>query len=383
MLLDGTHTQMEFTSNKTGDLYKVFTQFFQFMSNKNKSTQKQKQNKQKPVVKRIIRKARNVVGQDNYGKQMQSVLNVGLSKTLQMYPSTLAFGKIYGDPFLKENARLPVLPILPTKMLRTVASGNGIFNSSGVFYITTSPGLTVTSNFNSVWYSNNSASPPFIDRNTETHPIGVATMKSPYTMSDFEYGSENGLSFRLVSLGIRVKYTGTVLNASGTVFMAQTNPRVSMDGYTTDDIKKMQGFKEYPFRSGKWHPLIRHLTQENDKDFIQQTANSFVYSENNTASLEGQNYLSLIAIGTPASTVEWEVVAHFEICGPLLEDRAVGHVDSKGTETIVNSFAKKRDKDSTTPDHTMDDNKFTKFINTVVSGAEKLLPLLPNVLAML
>lgn len=356
----------------------------------NQQTMSNKPNQQKEKKKLKVQKKQRSKGisnvsfrKDTYGNQLSSVVSKGLGGTLRMYPSTLKFGQVYGDPFTKEEAKLPVLPILPTKMLRTVSSGNGTISSAGYFMITVRPVTSAINDFPSVFFSNQAASPPFIS--TTNANIGTANAKSPYKLADFTYGAEAALSLRIVSMGIRVKYTGTELNAAGTCYMAQTLPKVSMDNYTPDDIQKMQGYKEYPFRNGKWHPLIRHITQENDKDFLQFDATKvlWVTCENDIPTLENTNYLGMICQATPGQSVSWEVVTHFEVSGANLEQREIGHVDNEGTERIINGFAKKRDKDNSTPDHTMGDSGFTKLIGTIVSGAEKLLPLIPSILTAL
>jgi hypothetical protein len=352
------------------------------MSNKSQSNKQAKQSKKNNKNQKSRQSAPS---NDNYGVQLTNVVKHGLGATLRMYPSTLNFGRVYGDPFSKEGARLPVMPILPTKMLRTVASGNGMFNSSGVFFLTAIPVNCATSDQYSVYFGNQASSPPFITTDDVTYTIGKALSKSPFTRSQFPISTENGLALRLVSFGLRVKYTGTVFNASGTCFSAQTAPKVAMTDYGVDDIKKMQGYKENAFRSGSWHCLTRHMTEEADKSFIAYNSSLGYWQiiDNFTYSREGLNYLGMVCTGTAGSPVEWEVVGHYEIIGPNLEAVKVAHVDTAGTEQIVNAFQKKRDKDSTTPDHTVGDSGFKKFINTIVSGAEKLLPLLPSVLALL
>lgn len=314
-----------------------------------------------PSLGKIAKKKKKVVVQNatsgNYGQQMKSVVQKGLGATLRMYPTTANFGYVYMDPFTITQARLPVLPIYATKLVRSVAGGNGIINSTGIGFVGVRPGQTLANDFPAVYYSNDPSSPPFFTDNAQTYNIGTASVnKQPFTIASLAAGLENSVAGRIVALGIRVRYTGTELNKAGTWYSGQNNPKISLDAFGIDDVKKIQGYKEGSFGQRSWVALTRHITTNVDKEFMQVQDNVFKTVDSQTFTKEENMYMGIIMQGTPGQSYEWEVVSHIEYIGINLDSQAVTNLDTAGSEMIISEATKRRHKDNTTKDHLVSGN---------------------------
>ena len=299
-----------------------------------KNQNKSKQNVRKQGAQKRAKTNPGVVKNNgnlgNYGSQMKSVVKNGLGATLRMYASTVHFGEVYTFPWSKVGARLPLLPIYPTKLVRSVLSGNGILNNTGIGFITCTPGEMATNNVPAVFWSNNASSPPFVHNDHTTYTIGYASAsKTPYGYADYFWGQPNSQSMRMVALGIRVRYTGTTLNSAGEVYNAQTNPRVTMNTYGIDDFRKQQSWKTKSFAERDWFGITRMITSKLDCEFLQRDSVSglWVTADGKLSTNESVNYMGLIMQGTPGVPFEFEVVAHFEVIGPNLESQALTTLD--------------------------------------------------------
>ena len=186
---------------------------------------------------------------------------------------------------------------------------------------------------------------------------------------------------RIVALGLRVRYTGTTLNSAGEVFSAQTNPRITMNGYGIDDFKKQQSWKTKSFAVRDWFGVTRMITSKLDSEFLclSPGGGSWVTADGGLSTNETVNYLSIIMQGTPGVPFEFEAVCHFEVIGPNLDTQALTNLDTTGTEAVISSLHRERAKDNNTPDHMMSKSGSQKVggvLNLLKEGAKRLIPVI-------
>lgn len=358
--------------------------------NQQVNKQKQKQQKQRgnnvPVTKkkniRILNAQPNI---GTYGSQINNVLKQGLGATLRSIPSALDFARVYADPFSTRGARLPILPIYSTKLLRTRSTGTGILNTNGFGWVSCVPYAAAGSDLISVYYSNAAGSPPQIEG---SGTIGTASSNSSYTSSSYSGPTnENGLGVRCVAFGVRVRFTGTDLNASGVGSCAQLNPRQSMNGYGQTDISKQQGYKEWSFASRRWFSCCRQITNAIDNSYYYYGSGGWEPLDFGvTSSDENSNYMSIFLTGVGGQSFEWEVVGHYEVIGPNLDTQDVTELDSSGSEAVITHFAQLRHKDNTTQDHMVPSMggssspmSWSKTIGSIANKVSPLLNLIPGV----
>jgi hypothetical protein len=97
-------------------------------NNNNKNNNQR--NKNKPLPKRNAQRPMNqIVKTNDIGDQLSSVVKNGYGKTLSMYPSCVDFARVYADPFSTIGARIPELPLLPSKLVRFSYSGTSVISN--------------------------------------------------------------------------------------------------------------------------------------------------------------------------------------------------------------------------------------------------------------
>jgi hypothetical protein len=372
-----------------------YTKIMEKSKNKNNKNNKnnKKQNKNtRNNLRRSLAPSRTTSDmQDaNFSNQVSSILTKGYGKTLSLTPSVANFAKVYSDPFSVESARLPAFPLVPSQLTRTFCSGTGRCNNNGYGYIAATPIHGVVNDEIVATYSSGPAAPDAVT--FVGIDIANANTNSEFTANQFESAAQNSAkAARIVSFGIRVRYTGTTLNAAGQVYMLQMTPRspnASVENFTVDAIKRYPGYKEYSFTQNTWRSVCRQM----------QTSEDFFYQDQNTDLEAGWTYLSFgdapvlsldsksnilayISSGVAGTPFEWEIVGHYEVIGPNLNRKAISHSNTAGTEQVVNAFAQQRHKDSTTPDHAV--GKEHGWLEILKKGAEQAIPMIPKLLGLL
>lgn len=297
------------------------------------------------------------------------------------------FAKIYSDPFNRTLGNLPAMPAYPSQPIRVIASGFGSTNAAGNGWITITPAQMATNNIASIFYSIPTSLDPIA-----TGPLGTATSNSPYVSGDYTLGTVFGKAMRIVALGLRVRYTGTMFNASGLCTCVQLAPSSyanNANGKIATDLRHFPGYKEYTFADNKWHAITRHIISTDDYMYQQYdpTLGRFDYlATEGTGSGTPDSYASMaIYLSTTLSAgpqpFEWEISAHYEIIGPNLPEAELHESNHRDIERITAAYGKERNKDNTTPDHSVGKPE-TSWISVLKKGAETVLPLIPEIISM-
>lgn len=323
------------------------------------------------------RKKLNIVT-GNYGSQMISAMTKGYGATLAMYPSTLDFARVYSNPFEMTPARMPVLPVYATKMVRNFVAGRGVTNGTGIGFVTIHPAHLLVYDLPCVFYSNGPASPPFITNDIVTYSDVSQNfaVKTPYKVSDLQVNSLTPLAARIVAVGIRLRYQGTNLQKAGRIYTMQTNPKVSLNDYDIGALTAQNSWKEYSYADDKWKGMIRMITARSDTEFlrINEAASGWVFMDQvGSSSSENVNYMGVIVQGTPNTAFEWQIVCHAEYAGTKMDNTGITKIDTAGSDHIISSFHRERFKDNTTPDHAIASDGSTnksKFLS-ILKGAAK------------
>lgn len=325
----------------------------------------------------VVKKSQPMKPSLDYGHQLGSILNEGYGKTLSMYPGTLSYAKVYSDPFVIDSARIPVFPIVSSSLERYYASGKGQTNANGNGWISVYPPNLATNDLQAVYYSDSASGDPM--NNTFQFAMG----SSPHTSASFTEVTGT-YAVRVVALGIRVRYTGTTLNAAGTMVTAQASPLGdSLSGQTYTTMKQIPGFKEYTFKDTAWHSITRHVETTDDTAFIEFDGTRWVFPDS-TAHPNDDNFRIGIYISgaNGVQPFEWEVVGHYELLGTNLVRRGVTTPDTPGFEHVVGTFAERRQRDSTTRDHNVG-GTWNTLVGFLKESAKSVIPLIPSVLSKL
>jgi len=387
LVITDTHRFFESYSNGIKKSYKTMKKLVEF----------KKRGKMPVTVKRTTQKLLPVTGNvrddsESYGQQVESIINKGYGKTLEMTPSAMRFAKVYADPFIQESARIPAFPMNSSQLCRSYASGKGVLNANGNGYITCNIGNGIFSDQPVACYTSGAGASDVIVFGNYTGVSTVST-NSEFTSTNFytNAGSFNK-AFRVVAFGVRVRYLGTEYYAAGTCYALQMSPKTSansLNGFNIADFKGYPGFKEYSFADREWHSVTRHITSSEDFQYQgwNTSANACQYLSNdynNQLSFDALNNIGFFLNGTAGQPFEFEVVGHYEVVGPNITRNAVVPVDMKGVNQVTSSYTKMRHLDSVTPDHSVERKPDQKggWIDILKRGAELALPMIPKLVSM-
>lgn len=326
-----------------------------------------------PIVQSIER--------DDPGDQLSKIATMGYGKVLASYPSVMNFASVYSDPFSTLSARIPMLPLMPSKLVRFVVTGSSVISNAKTGWVAVFPENMVTTAA-SVSVNLLTGGPTFFSGVSGTDYFSTAT-NSPYPYATYDYNNVNGLCMRLVSCGIRVRYQGTTLQSSGDWYAVQTNPRQTVAGLGTTSINKFPGNKTGAFNNGAWHAYTRHITSNQDFNFLSNIfGTGWVDSVSGlVVAQDAVPYMGMIFNGSAGEPFEYEAAVHAELVGPNLDYTGLQNPHVKETEEVVTGFAKKRHKDRTTKDHTVGvpaESKIGKIANIIKETAEQQFPLASN-----
>lgn len=314
-----------------------------------------------------------------YGQQLVDVMNKGYGQTLSMYPSTLAYAKVYADPFTTEGARIPVFPVVSSALEKYYATGKGSTNPNGNGWISIAP----------IYFATSDAPAGYISNLTTGDAVNsgifdTVLSSSPHPISTF-FSDTGTYSVRVVALGIRVRYLGTVLNASGTCLTCQISPLGdSVSGQTYQTIKQLPGFKEYTFKDSSWHSIILQVEDLQDTVFTEydNATSRWIFPDSNAHPFNANQRICIYMSSIPSQAFEWEVSAHYELLGTNLSRRGIQTPDTVGFEKVIGSLAERRQRDSTTKDHNVG-GTWANLVGFLKHAAKASIPLVPKLLTSL
>jgi hypothetical protein len=357
-------------------------------------TKKSRQQKQRRNVE--LQRARLLSGKvakqqssevvPNYGRQLGSIVSKGYGGTLRMFPSTLHFAQVYANPFLTIGARLPAFPVRNSQLFQTLVDGVMNTNAGGSGWIVVTPGWGVTNNQACCYFTNAPTSPP---ASAFVGAIGVGFANSPYTMGTYDplVSMANTLNFRLVSVGVKVRYDGTELNRGGSILCGQCTPEnLTLFNVDYSGFQKYPGVKEYPVSEMRWSAATRQITDENDLYWL-QVNNSGVPGTQNISNSGYPGQISVdnsatlgiyIQSANPNTPFIFSLSFHWEAIGIPLQHKAITKSDAVGLNHIVDTYAAKRIQDKTTVDHAVPfttEDTGPKVVKDLVAHDEKKLDL--------
>jgi hypothetical protein len=251
----------------------------------------------------------------NLDRQLVGGLKNGIGATLREEPSAAAWPKVYVNPFMTIDARLPIWPVRSTLCQFRSQTIKGQTNDKGNGWITFWPSNMI---MNDVSYAT------FTNASTDANEIGPAS-GSAVCLGQFSSSSFHGdgsYSMRVVAWGFKIRYLGTELNKGGEVVCLQMMPRASMDTMTSTQMQA--GYLEW--KEGTFdnkYKMFTRLYTENDDGLYQNivmedSVPQWQYDDFGTTNSENFNYISAyITAAAINQPFEVQVAGHYEIIGPL------------------------------------------------------------------
>jgi len=255
------------------------------MPNQNQKVKKQNQNQK--AVKRVAKSQ----------PRKKRIISEGERCALE-YAASLA------DPFdLSLAPCIPSSPSIPSSKRCCWAKGTGVIGTSGVGWIYGIPVVANDSNFlyvsdvGSTGSSFSTVDGTSIMNNSQLTGLDIA-------------GDTDGARIRIVSFGIRIRYTGTQLNMGGTAVAFEHPIHDTLTGLAMSDLLAYGRSSSQQF-DRKW--ISTTYTPSYDLE-NQYGSNPYGYTNN--------NFLGIMCTGVAGMTFEFEAVVHYEAIGEFVRNKS-------------------------------------------------------------
>lgn len=136
------------------------------------------------------------------------------------------------DPFSGPATCLPYPPSIPSMKMKVFARGTAYTGTNNVGFVSVKPTLAYdAANPNlAVCFTGKTFATNSISHTTATVGVTGVNFNSPFALADF---SSDYLSWRIVSMGIRLKWVGTELDRGGICYALQHPDHLSLSGFNS------------------------------------------------------------------------------------------------------------------------------------------------------
>lgn len=229
----------------------------------------------------------------------------------------------YPDSFALPSSRFRVRKLFDLKVGEIGTTG------SGYAFICVDPTLAMSNNADSVW-STSGASPYASDAFAQVG-TGVASSvmgQGMFAIADYASTLSQG---RVVSVGIRVWYTGPVLNCAGQMLAFESTDHQTINSLAWGDLSARPGVQVVPVAAGKKF-TVRSSGPKNPAERDYSPA---------LASTTTGPYLGILISAPETLTFSAEVSVVYELVGKLNQNPAPTKQDAVGlshVNTVINAL---------------------------------------------
>jgi hypothetical protein len=241
---------------------------------------------------------------------------------------------LYANPFDAAVTGLPVFPSPPSQKLRIFAKGSFQSGSSGFGYVTVQPALA--NDAVSLYYSSPAYTGAVVSSTSGTGQNGIGVsgncqyINSSYTTVN-SANPDLTLQQRLVCAGLRIRYTGTEQNRSGTSIVFVEPEHQTTNGFSVGAVQTYEGVNlSTVSRSWQWACLTPiHRTELDYNNYPQLPS----MSSNQTVA-SGFPICAIVSGTQPSTSFDYEYTAIYEVIGTTTAEKTENHV-SPYAETFI------------------------------------------------
>jgi len=242
-----------------------------------------------------------------------------------------------GDPFTgPEKACIPDFPALQTGKNRVWQRGVWTTSSNalaaGFGYICMTPEWAAGNDLGFVYTNTAADASTIINAGTAVS----YTSNSPYVSTAY---SLVGVQYRVVSAGLRIRYTGPELYRGGRLIGLHHPTHSTLEGSQYATLAAYKESAQMSVERDRWTTLLYRPVEKQDIDF--HTSFNAVTAGNQAA------YMAFICVAPDTSganpvAFEWEAFVNFEFLGSAVTNKTPSHVDTVGHGAVnaVTNMAK-------------------------------------------
>ncbi len=245
-----------------------------------------------------------------------------LSRPAEMYAMSLA------NPFTGPVATVPDYPNIPSRRLRVFAKGTASASSTtGFGFVVLDPYRASTNDLTSVFTSSTASTVTAVDV-ADANTVKVTT-NSDYASTD--YGTGTLASGRVVSAGIRVRYSGTQLNRGGLLIGFQHPTHQTINTLNQADIEAYDCAKRFIPGNGEFTVLFSPVLSEE-----MQFTNTFG-GGNLSVIRPVMGFVWQAPTAAAGATYSWEVYVNIEVNGQEIRGMLPSVSDPAGFAAVQNA----------------------------------------------
>lgn len=217
-------------------------------------------------------------------------------------------------------------PVLDSGKQHVWAKGSGAIGAAGFGFVVVRPSmvsdLTVgthsTANFAGTGMANSG---------TGTQGI---LLNSPFSEFDFENdpgAGAIGLQGRVVSMGIRVRYTGTELGRSGIYVPIEHPNHSNIVDYDIADANMLASTRSLPNNADRdWRVCNWAPVSADELSYLRYPCYGF---DNEGTPDKNQYPMAILLTGTPTETFEYQIFVNFEVVGNVVTNSTPSYGDQE------------------------------------------------------
>lgn len=248
-------------------------------------------------------------------------------------PCSVSYRQVLANPFDAPPSCIPINPAVMTRKAKYFIRGamatqtGSVAGAKGFGYVMATP--RIANDNSSTWglYHTEGSSQADVLNMTSIGVVKVNT-NCEYPLADF---ATNKVMMRVVSRGIRIRYSGAQLSMSGTVYALEHPNHQSLVGKSTSDIAKFESCKITQV-TRQWTTVV----------WQPKDPKEFQFSDSNDYSVGGHVDMAIIVQTAGGSDLdlpfEYEYFINVELIGELVHGKTRSDVDITGSSKVMASL---------------------------------------------
>jgi len=219
---------------------------------------------------------------------------------------------------------------------------------------------------------------------------GAANLNTDYNTASLVNVGGVGIKYRVVGAGLRIKYTGNMVNASGIIAAVEQSDHETLGGLTLDQVGQLDSYFSVSVVSAMekkedpWTYLTYTPVAMDDFDFNSDTIANATWPVNGNKN----HFIGAILSGIPTGGdfFSWEAIVHYEAIGQAVRGKTDTPADPMGTASVLNTIKPETQKKNNTPEPIKSslkegaaDMSLSGMVNAAVSVAKEILPIANSV----
>jgi len=220
---------------------------------------------------------------------------------------------------------------------------------------------------------------------------GATNLNTDYNTASLVNVGGVGTKYRVVGAGLRIKYTGNMVNASGIIAAVEQSDHETLSGLTLDQVSQLDSYFSVSVVSAMekkedpWTYLTYTPVAMDDFDFNSDTIANATWPNYGNKN----HFIGAILSGIPTGGdyFSWEVIVHFEAIGQLVRGKTDTPADPLGTASVLNTIKPETQKQNNTAEPVKSalkegaaDMSLSGIVNSVGKVVQEILPVANAVL---